>query len=84
MTQLSKKKLFLFDIDGTLSVGETLYEGSRDLLAYIDSIGGKSYFITNNSTRNGRDYVARFQDCFRIKTSEGQFITSGYMTLRFF
>ena len=52
---LKQKKLFLFDIDGTLAVGDTLYEGSADLLKYIDDIGGKSYFITNNSTKSGED-----------------------------
>jgi len=51
LADLKNKKLFLFDIDGTLAVGDTLYEGSAELLDYLDSIGGKSYFITNNSTR---------------------------------
>ena len=81
--KLKEKKLFLFDIDGTLAVGDTLYEGSADLLRHIDEIGGKAYFITNNSTRSGRDYVERFRRAFRLNTTEDQFITSGYMTLRF-
>lgn len=81
--KLKEKKLFLFDIDGTLAVGDTLYEGSADLLRHIDEIGGKAYFITNNSTRSGRDYVERFRRAFRLDTTEDQFITSGYMTLRF-
>ena len=80
---LKKKKLFLFDIDGTLAVGDTLYEGSAELLSYIDRIGGKSYFITNNSTKSGLDYVKKFRSAFRLETSEEQFITSGYMTVRF-
>ncbi len=80
---LKQKKLFLFDIDGTLAVGDTLYEGSRQLLDYIDSIGGKSYFITNNSTKSGLDYVRKFQDSYQLETTEDQFVTSGYMTLRF-
>ncbi len=83
LEQLKKKKLFLFDIDGTLAVGDTLYEGSAELLAYIDSIGGKSYFITNNSTRSGADYVEKFRSAFGLETTQDQFITSGYMTLRF-
>lgn len=83
LEQLKKKKLFLFDIDGTLAVGDTLYEGSTELLAYIDSIDGKAYFITNNSTKSGADYVEKFRSAFGLETTEDQFITSGYMTLRF-
>lgn len=80
---LKQKKLFLFDIDGTLAVGDTLYEGSRELLEYIGRIGGKSYFITNNSTKSGADYVEKFRRAFALEATEDQFITSGYMTLRF-
>lgn len=83
MTPLNRKKLFLFDIDGTIAVGDTLFEGSASLLDHIHSIGGKAYYITNNSTRSGADYVKRFQDCFSLQTTEDQFITSGYMTIRF-
>lgn len=80
---LHSKKLFLFDIDGTLAIGDTLYEGSAELLEYIDRIGGKSYFITNNSTRSGADYVKKFHTTFHLDSTEEQFITSGYMTILF-
>lgn len=80
---LQAKKLFLFDIDGTLAVGDTLYEGSAELLRHIDRIGGKAYYITNNSTKSGKDYVDKFRRAFHLETTEDQFITSGYMTLRF-
>lgn len=83
MTPLSQKKLFLFDIDGTLAVGDTLYPGSRELLSYIDSIGGKTYYITNNSTKSAQDYIRKFRRSFHLETTAEQFITSGYMTLRF-
>jgi len=83
LERLRQKKLFLFDIDGTIAVGNRLYEGSAALLEYIDSIGGKSYFITNNSTMSGQDYVKKFRESFHLTTTEDQFITSGYMTLAF-
>lgn len=83
LENLKKKKLFLFDIDGTLAVGDTLCPGSAELLSHIDRIGGKSYYITNNSTKSSRDYVKRFREVFGLETCEEQFITSGLLTLRF-
>lgn len=80
---LKDKKLFLFDIDGTIAIGDTLYEGSRELLEYIESIGGKAYYITNNSTKSNEDYVKKFKKCFGLETTENQFITSGFMTKYF-
>ena len=35
---LRDKKLFLFDIDGTLAVGDMLLDGTRELLEYIERI----------------------------------------------
>lgn len=81
--KLSEKKLFLFDIDGTIAVDNTLFEGSRELLDYIDGIGGKAYYITNNSTKSNQDYVDKFRNAFGLDTTEDQFVTSGYMTIRF-
>lgn len=80
---LKNKKLFLFDIDGTIAVGDSLYPGSAELLSHIDRIGGRSYFITNNSTMSGSDYVDKFKRAYGLETTEDQFVTSGYMTLRF-
>lgn len=83
MKHLKDKRLFLFDIDGTLAIGDTLLEGTAELLDYIARIRGRAIFITNNSTKSGRDYVERFQRVFGLTTTEDQFITSGYMTMRF-
>ncbi|MBQ4258564.1 MAG: HAD-IIA family hydrolase [Clostridia bacterium] len=79
---LREKRLFLFDIDGTLALGETLLEGSRELLAYIDSIGGRSYFITNNSTKSTADYVLKFRR-WGYEIPENRFVTAGSAAISF-
>ena len=76
---LSKKKYFLFDIDGTLAIDSTLYDGSKDLLNHIDQIGGKAFYITNNSMKSRKDYVSKFSR-WGIQTEEDQFVTASYAT----
>ncbi|MBR1476471.1 MAG: HAD-IIA family hydrolase [Lachnospiraceae bacterium] len=82
-TGLKNKRLFLFDIDGTIAVGDTLLPGACELLSYIEKIGGRAYFITNNSTKSSADYVERFRDVFKLETTEEQFITAGFVTRKF-
>lgn len=79
---LKDKKYFLFDIDGTIALDDMLYEGSKLLLDYIDSIGGRSFYITNNSTKSRRDYVKKFEK-WNIKTEEDQFMTASYAACRY-
>lgn len=79
---LSDKKYFLFDIDGTLAVDDTLYEGSKELIDYIESIGGRAFYITNNSVKSRKDYVEKFKR-WGIQTDESQFMTASYATCRY-
>lgn len=81
MIDLSKKKLFLFDIDGTLALDAVLLTGSRELLAYIDSIGGKSIYITNNSTKSVDAYIEKFAR-WNLQTDESSFITATYAAVK--
>jgi len=80
MNVLKEKKLFLFDIDGTLSIGDTLFPATAKLLSYIESIGGKSIFITNNSTKSRSGYVKKFER-WGLHTEEWQFVTAGYLAM---
>lgn len=79
---LKEKKYFLFDIDGTLAVDATLYVGSKALIDYIESIGGKAFYITNNSFKSRKDYIEKFKK-WGIQTEESQFMTASYATCEY-
>ena len=45
LEHLKKKKLFLFDIDGTIALSEDVIEGTFQLLSHIREIGGRAVYI---------------------------------------
>ena len=57
--KLQEKKLFLFDMDGTIYLGELLFSGVGELLKKIEKMGGRFVFITNNASKSVADYVAK-------------------------
>ncbi|MDR0958041.1 MAG: haloacid dehalogenase, partial [Clostridiales bacterium] len=56
---LKNKKLWLFDMDGTIYKDSTLFDGTLPLLSKIKSIGGQAVFVTNNSSLSAKDYVEK-------------------------
>ncbi len=50
-------KLYLFDMDGTLYIGDRLFDFVPELLRKIRRSGGNYLFITNNSSKSVEDYV---------------------------
>ena len=51
MIDLKKKKLFLLDMDGTIYLGDHLFDGTIDFLKQVKASGGRYLFVTNNSSR---------------------------------
>ena len=56
---LAEKRLFLLDMDGTIYLSETLFDGTKDFLRYVRESGGRYLFLTNNSSR-GTDATIRY------------------------
>ena len=72
-------KLFLFDMDGTLYLGDRLYDFTNELLETIKQQGGKYMFMTNNSSKSVVAYIEKLNK-LGIKAEESDFITSSQAT----
>ncbi len=72
-------KLYLFDMDGTLYLGNRLFDFAVDLLAAIRSNGANYLFMTNNSSKSVKDYIKKL-DKLGISATEEDFITSSQAT----
>ena len=72
---LLSKKLWLFDMDGTIYLENTLFDGVINLLNYITNNGGNYVFVTNNSSRSVKDYVSKLS-AMGISVSEDNFFSA--------
>lgn len=61
MDKLLNSKLFLLDMDGTLYLGDEVFEGAIDFINTIKATGREYIYLTNNSSRAGVDYVERLR-----------------------
>jgi 4-nitrophenyl phosphatase len=78
-SSLKEKKLFLFDMDGTIYEDQRVFAGALELLSTIRRLGGKYVFITNNSSTSVRDYLQRLK-AMGIEAQPDNFFTSAQAT----
>ena len=69
---LKDKKLFLFDMDGTIYRENDLFDGVIELLAKIKEKGGRYAFITNNPSKSVIDYVKKLKKLGITNATEGR------------
>ena len=72
-------KLFLFDMDGTLYIGNRVFDFTTELLSTIKKAGKKYLFITNNSSKSVSAYVNKLAR-LGIKATNDDFLTSSQAT----
>ncbi len=76
---LRSKKLFLFDMDGTLYLGDRLYDFTLPLLRRLKATGRQYLFMTNNSSKSVEDYIKKLAKLGIAATRE-EFMTSSQAT----
>lgn len=79
---LQSINLFLFDMDGTLYLGDRLYDFTDRLLETIKKTGRRYLFMTNNSSKSVEDYVKKLAK-LGISATRDDFITSSQATAHY-
>jgi len=77
--KLQEIKLFLFDQDGTLYLGNRLYDFTIPMLERIKATGRRYMFMTNNSSKSVADYIKKLEK-MGIQATREDFITSSQAT----
>lgn len=59
LERLKHIKCFLFDMDGTINLGNTLIPGMDAFFKKLRSYGRDFYLVTNNSSKGHSHYVEK-------------------------
>lgn len=66
-------KLYLFDLDGTLYLGDKIFDFTPELLRSIRENNAEYMFMTNNSSKSVNDYIKKLEK-LGIKAEYNDFI----------
>ena len=80
MDKLKQIKLYLLDMDGTIYLDNSLFDGTTDFLDYVKSIGGRYIFLTNNSSKSVDKYIEKLNR-MGISADKNDFLTSTDATI---
>jgi len=73
---------YVFDLDGTLYLGDQLLPGAAETVASIREAGGRVAFLTNKPLESPADYAAKLTE-LGIPASESEVVSSTDALLRY-
>lgn len=82
MKNIKDVELFVFDLDGTVYIGDNEIEGSFAAINELRKRGKRICFFTNNSSRMHTDYIARLNN-LGLRTYSDEIYTSGQVTCEY-
>lgn len=78
--ELTEKKVYFFDLDGTIYLGNKLFEGVIDLIELLRNKGKHFFFLSNNSSLSTNDYLKKLNN-FNLKITRENIILSQHPTI---
>jgi len=76
-TPLEQIECFVFDMDGTINLGNTLIHGALELIRLLQEQRIKFFFFTNNSSKSPAEYVKKLTRLGFSGITQDHVITSG-------
>jgi len=76
---LRKIELFILDMDGTIYLGDRLFEGSKEFIQLLKENNKEFLFLTNNSSKSSDDYLKKLSK-MGIEITKENLLTSGQAT----
>ncbi len=78
MNNLDKIKCIVLDMDGTIYLGNKLFECTIPFLNLLKTKGISYYFFTNNSSKNANNYVEKLKN-MGIEINKNQMMISNHV-----
>ncbi|MFX1574813.1 MAG: HAD-IIA family hydrolase [Promethearchaeota archaeon] len=80
LSELTTKQVYFFDLDGTIYLGNKLFEGVIDLIELLKKKGKYFYFLSNNSSISTKDYLKKLNS-FNLNITRENLILSQHPTI---
>ncbi len=80
ISTLAEKKLFAFDLDGTIYLGDSVFPFALRFLRHLREAGKQIAFLTNNASRSSDEYWERL-NALGIKADPKEILTAGDVTI---
>ncbi|MBE6637178.1 MAG: HAD-IIA family hydrolase [Ruminococcaceae bacterium] len=79
---LQKKKLFVFDMDGTIYLGSRVFDYAVSFIKRLRANGYRVLFFTNNASHNP-DFYRKKLTRMGFEPQDGEILTAGDVTIAF-
>ncbi len=80
LSVLAEKIVYFFDLDGTIYLGDHLFDGVLELVKILRDKNKRFYFLSNNSSLSTRDYLKKLNK-FNLNITSDNLILSQHPTL---
>lgn len=79
---LENKKLFIFDMDGTIYLGNRVFDFAIEFIKKLRADGRRVMFFTNNASHNPDFYIKKLER-MGFEPDREEIMTSGDVTIKF-